>query len=749
MAEQALPEYQRSASVESASSSPDFAGAADEYANSATSFMSTIGAQVAQGATTALMTHLGYEAGQNPTGKPLFPAVTDAQKTFQNAYNSQAKSTLTLQANKLLLDSQTQVNRANLVTPGLISKANQQVKSGLDAILQNAPPDVKGELAYSFNSQAQSNTYNMTNKMISQQKEIQKSTLQAAIATNQENTYNLASQGNVLEAHQLAASTENTVNSGIAAGTIDPVQGKIAIDTARQTLINGKLVAQTNVAQANGTLDNWKKDFANATPESMGMTQSQKDAAGSAVMTHLNQMESMRSSYGETRVANLEDALIKNPAEVTPAMVEDVKQYVTPEQRERVDAFYIRATQGHQQKQNMSAMIANPAVWSNPSLMTRVSTDAANEAFDYKVNNVMASSNSPLMPPMSREDAEVQVAARAGIPIKRFTDSLANNALSGSIPDMMMAGRQYQKLYDMKAGNALRGLDSKASLMLDQAKILSNVMPEDQAYAQARSNMQNITSDQIDTASKLWDQQLSLATGRGKVPQPDFALKKFGKAPADFLNQNQSNYYGTQFLVLYKSNFIASGGDDATATARTQKEIDQEYGYTWVNGKKTYTQFPIEQSLGYDNKDATPVIHQDLSNYLTKTFESGNELYKKGLSHEAWKVNPIPKNNGALSFFEDNKPLTITRMQQTPSGVKEETYPVILNGTGPHGWVVAYQTPGGIQSLMNVDPKSGYGQVNYFPNKDFIDKQMSKQIPKNPLNLIGSMVSGTNYLSGK
>src|ERR1017187_3882783 len=82
---------------------PDMQGAVSKYAE-ASNWMSSLGSYVATKSSNAIAAKLGGELGKNPQGD-LGPALTEFDAEMQKSYQTQAHSTLGLQAQKLITQS--------------------------------------------------------------------------------------------------------------------------------------------------------------------------------------------------------------------------------------------------------------------------------------------------------------------------------------------------------------------------------------------------------------------------------------------------------------------------------------------------------------------------------------------------------------------------------------------------------------------------------------------------------------------
>lgn len=706
-----LPEYKRTESLESFSV-PDFGGAFREY-GAASNSLSAIGAKVAQSAAQAQAVQRGYQAGLDPKGDAL-PPITEFDKTFVDSYHQQAQATLGLQAQQLLNDADIQLAQASRITPGLIQDTNDQVAQGLEGILKNAPSAIRGNLEYNFASAMQQQTHQYQNKMIKQQRDDQRSIIMSSFAQNAKQIYEYAATGNEEAAKRLVDQTKGLGQSGVGTNVIDRTESANAYDTARQSYLNGKAVYEATKAQQEKRLEKHLKDFSETDPKKLGMTTQEKDVAGQAVMNHFAVLNNLRSQDSQLRMAHFNNVLAKNPYDVgIPEMLQDLKRNLSPIDYEKTEFNYIQAMKGA--NKNQADMAAVAAAWNDPAAFSRLPEKAINSGYDVLVDKLMKDKN------LSRDDAEVQVAASAGGIVPVFRKTIENKLKSGNPEQIQSANNQIKQLRDMQALRALDGLDKKSEAIGLQFNRLSASMPATDAARQATDNIMNTDSDKIKALDDMWalqmNKDISSGTGRTKSIN-DWALSKVGIDKGSFLNPSMEFIYATDIYNQLKSNFEASNGDWDVAIQMTKNFVDAAYGETLVNGQKHFTEHPIEKVLGYQSSDVVPFIHQDVADQLTKRFEAAST------KDTFWKVKPVDTKPINKSFFRTEYPpmeVEYHTMGKDGKPGKSETYQVVLVGGPSDGWDIALNTKSGMRNLFQVAPYLGV--VKYVPNSESIKKQ--------------------------
>lgn len=726
MAEQNLPQYQRSTQIEGGESTPDFSDAMEQQGKQKTALLSAIGAQVAQTANTKMMQNLGYAAGKTPTGDIGIP-ITDADKAFQQGYNTQAKATLTLHANQMMLDAQNEVNKANVLTPDLIANTHIQLQKGIDSILQNAPSEIKPELQDSFNSQLQMQTFNLQNKMIEQQKDDQKNITIAGIDTNTKNAFNAAAAGDFVSADHFVSQAHSLADQGVANRFITPEQSQVSKDSASDAARNGKFITLAQNAQSQGKLAEWEKGFADSTPESMGMTPLQKQTTAQAVMAHMSQMQSMKTQYEDMRVANFQDAVINHVGEITGSMLQDLKENVSPAKYVSAESFYYRQRNAAaREQQNILPVLQG---FSDPTVMSTVPAQLKNRVFDQKVSYLQQYGQQNGNP-ISQDDAEVQVAASAGSVIPKFVNSLNDKLVSGNPAYMQSAVSQMDQLYDSHTAHALVGLSDSAKAIYTQFKALSGSYPPDQAARFAVDNVLNQSGSSMTLNNEKWNNILSLKN-TAKMSHDNFGLSLVDKNPDNFINPSAAKMFGGDIYENMHSNYLLNNGDYESAQKMTKQYFSENYGDTRVNGGINTTYHPVEDALGYkNNPEVVPIIHQDIANQLQAHFNESNKQVQNLSTingNGTWNVVSVgERENKAFGWMrhETFKPLQVSNTVQTAEGPKVTKYDVVISGDSSSNYSVNINTPNGMIPLFQVAPYLGV--ITYKPNKKFIDDNYNR-----------------------
>lgn len=709
--------YQKTEKVQ-LNQAPDIQGAMTNYAE-ASNWMSSIGSFIASKSSNAIAKKIGGDLGKNPQGDIGIP-ITDFDKTMQDSYNTQAQATLGLQADKLITDSNIAAAKVNRVTPDLIAKTNQSISIGLQNIYKNAPSDVLPSLQKQYGALQLNQHAELSARMFREQNEDLTNNAALSAQTNAEHAYSFGLHGQEKDGLAAIETTKKLTQSEVAARRLTPIEAKQKIDTARQSYLNGKTINQYEAARAQGKGEDYLKSIADKKPDYL----SDEDYAPVTqnLMTYVSRQDALRSQDQSLAVAKFNTSLALNPmAPDMPQQLQQVKQNVSPETYEKVKLDYINSIK----KYNKDTGDVNKAFtsWGN---LAGVNDQSRNKAFVIMRDRYVAQ-NQRQNNPITQEQADVQIAASAGGVIPIFRDTIKNNINSGNPTLMDSAVRQIHALYSANASHAIAGLSDSDKSIYTQYESLRDSLPPEEAAKIAIQNA-NQDPDMQKMNKEKWASFVKSKTYGGvfgtTLPS-DWALSQVGLSKNDFINPGIANEYGNMILNKYSTLYQNMNGDQVNALKLTKEEVDANFGYTGVNGPEVKTLHPIEKVLGYaENGDSVPFIQQDVINNLNKSFVPTKEAFNKKQSNVYWDVIPQPthKDNPNTLYGQltksKNQPIQIKRYMKTSSGVKSDTYNVVLIGNS-FNWDIALQTDSGIRPLVQIAPYLGI--QTYTPNKKAID----------------------------
>lgn len=697
---------------------PDVQKAVSNYADS-TNWMSLIGSTVAAKASTAIATKLGSDLGKNPQGDLGIP-LTDFDKTMQESYKTQAQATLGIQANKLITDSNLELSKAPRITPDLIAKTNKSISAGLQNIFKHAPDDIRPQLESHFTNLQMAQTQDLTERMVREQKEDLRNNTFLSSQQNTEDAYTFGLKGNDKAAQQAIETTKKLNAAAVANLVLTPEQAKENVDTVRKSYRSGALINQYENARTAGKGEEFLKNLA----DGHVIKKDDKDynAVTNNLMSYVNHQDALRSQDEQLRLSKFQTSIAMNPmAPDMASQLQELKANVSPEGYERAQLHYINAVKEFTKQQRETGMVL--AAWKDPEGFEMLPEKAKNQGFEMLTNKMVEQSQTTGAP-ISRADAEVQVAASAGGRVPYFVNSLKNKINSANPQMMDEAATQIDQLYTMNASHALRGLSDSDKSIYTQFKSLRDSLPPEEAAKIALQNA-NQDPDTQKMNKEKWAAFIKNATGGyfSAIAPTDYALKQAGLNKNEFMNPGIANAYGNLILQKYAAFFQNTNGDKQAALSLVKHEVKENFGYTGVNGEKFMTLHPIEKILGYDeNSDVVPFIQQDVMTTLNSKFMPLKESFNKNETNEYWDISPSDMKNKAL-FGHKYDPIQIKRYSRNAKGITSDTYNVVLIGNS-FNWDIALQTESGIRPLVQLAPYLGI--ATYTPNKKAIDSAYLK-----------------------
>lgn len=711
MATKDLPVLQRQVKAE-ATATPEFQSAVQNLAASQNN-LSAIGAGVAQSASNAMATQLGYETGKNPIGD-LTPPITEFDKNFSESYHSQANATLTLQGEKLLTETQIEMSKPARLTPDLIAKTNAQLQTGLDKIAENAPTAIKGHLKAGFDSSVLNQNKQYETKMISEQREDQKNTLINAMELSTKNALELASNGDVKGARNAVIASQNMAVTLSNNKFVTPEAARIAHESAVQAELDGTYINKAMQAEKEGKLAEFQKNYADNKPANM--TNEQWVATGQAFNKQMNFLQGLRQQDENLRSQQMLNQIATNPSSITGTQWKTFADSVSPLQAEQVRFKYIQALKSNNSgtidADSLIRNFSNPEVWANSTDKNK--NAAFNKQVDYSVQN---SQNTPT--PLSHEQAQVQVAASAGGEIPVFTNDLKNKIHSGNPAYIESASQQIHALKEMGAGQALRGLSKEDNSLYSLYESLRASRDPLTAAREATDIIHNQDPAVQEMNKQKWSNFVSSkASG---TPLSDFALSQVKLNKKDFGSVSMAQVYGTEILNVFQGYYTTLNGDQETALKLTKDFVDENFGDTGVNGGRQKTLHPVEMVVGFKNSDGVPYIQKDMIKQINDKLLPIKESYQKKTSNEYWETVPLSdKTHGVFRTTYD--PVKIKRHTRVNiNGVETEkvdTFDVILHGNNFDNYDVAIMSKSGLRNLFQEAPYLGI--TTYTPNKDKI-----------------------------
>lgn len=621
-----LPEYTQQTQVQM-QTSPDWGNETRNYA-AATNYLSSIGATIAQTASTKLAQDMGTRAGETPSGD-LLPSITDADKVYANSYITQANATLSLQGSKLLSDAQIEMARSARLTSAMIAENQRSVGMSLQKLVDLAPSEVRPGLKNQFASMMIGNHHDLQTKMISQQREDQRDLILSSTNQNAETAFNLAMAGETEAAEALAKSTKATGKAGVDANLISRVQADQGAETVLKSAQSGKYIGMALAARREGKLEGFYRDFATNKPEDL--TYQQWQHVGNSVSSYIGGLENLRRQDETLRLANFAVDLARNP-NVSPDKIVELQENVSPLGFAQAQLSMIKA----QQRVKAEKVETDIGVdtFADVTAFSAFSSKQKNAAFDRLTNAAMqqAASRGEVL---TVQEAQRNTVIGAGGTVPKYVDQL-NGQLGTANPALLNpAIASIDFINASGKGQNIAGLSDDALSMAQMYKSLRNTYPEAEAAQKAHEIVYSKSAEQRTANNEAWASYVQDQKDKGET-NSSFAIRMADVPVGTAINPN---LMGDKIYSQFQSFFKATNGDTQAALKMTKQYVTDNYGISNVNGRKEYQYMPIEKALELPENSAG-VIQADLAQEVSKQFASTNELYKQGRVDWYWEVKP-------------------------------------------------------------------------------------------------------------
>ena len=756
--------YKRSVSQE-VSNVPNLQGAVSQYAAN-TNWMSALGSEVATRSSAALAAKLGGEAGKNPQGE-LGPSFTEFDENFKKSYDAQAASTLTIQAQKLITDSNIQLASSPRIDPQMIAKEHQKVSNSLQKIYSLAPSSMRPHLEQQTNSVMLQQQQQLMHRFISEQKQDRKDHLVTLAKVGTENALTLAQGGNSKAATLAVTQINDAVDNALKIKDIDEQTAKSIKDSARQAYLTGDLVRLAEIAEKNKKGPEFYKSLA----ENKDL-KADKYPVINNVLTYMNQQHTLRSMDEDLKTAQMEERIQFHPNEITGADWSNYTASVSPLKAQQTHFKLLQALKKDHEESVTADVLG--AHWNDATIFANSEPKAINRKFNEKVQYAVTQSANTANP-MTQDQAEVMVAANAGGQIPVFTKTITNK-LKNPNPSVVESGiQQIHALLENGNGQALSGLTEQDWSMFSAAQANRDSPDPLKANQDAHNRIYNEDPEVEKMNKTRWANLLTKQNTSG-ISNDQFGLKTFGFSKSDFINPTIAGAYGTSILKKF-SNFFAISGDYEEAKASTKIWVDQNYGNTFINGGKHTTLHPIEKEVGFTSRDGVPYIQADIVSQLNEKLLPTKKLYDEKVNNESWETIPIniskkegmgneflkfkgntlyetlnlkdinlptmenlPKFEGSTLleslklerrreremysapseapsqehgiFLKTYDPIKLKRTMRTKEGIKTDIFNVILIGNMFGDYDIAIQTKTGMKNLFREAPFLGIMSVS-------------------------------------
>jgi len=611
---QSLKERER---LQPSTSTPAFSDALTNLAFTP-SALGDLGATMAQSASLSIAKKRGETLGENPEGE-LLPAITDVDKTFNEAYSAQASATLSNQAQNLMRQGQEELSKSYQLSPGLVNSFEKNMSEGMQDILNHAPSTIRASLSNNFTQQIMTASHHENMTMISQQKERSKS--EATVYANHlvEQMHDASLAGNRKLAKEKYDKIKETTAANLNSGMWTPEQADTLNHEAKIGYYSSGEIAQAMVARQEHKLEGFLSNMVNTKPKEVTWPEWEK--VRNQVVGYVGDVENMDNRDQSLMVSQANARATKSPLE--PSYIENMRSKLQPTKFNNFMAGYASKLKGDYAKQQRVANLQ--ANFTNPMIMNSASAEDRNKAFTNQVDAAKVNARKQGVD-LSDDDAQLETASTAGAPIPAYIDKL-NNGLQSGNPNLMMRSWQDYKALVSSGGQASQGIKKTAVAMGTMMNhFLEQGMSPDIAAERANETIMNKTEESRKNTEQMVSDWRKTSV-KDATHRNIWARNLAGISLGDYMAN--SNGFALHVQNIMEDNLALTNGNVAASESMLKDAIKQYWGFTEVNGQKEFTYMPIEKAIGLD-RGATPLIKSDMLHQLGKQLEPTKAAYDNG-----------------------------------------------------------------------------------------------------------------------
>tara|TARA_R110000823_G_scaffold315159_2_gene445947 strand:+ start:7897 stop:10626 length:2730 start_codon:yes stop_codon:yes gene_type:complete len=609
----------------------------ESYANAALTptMLGQLGSSLSNTASMELNKRRGIEAGLNPSGD-ILPPLTNADKAYADAYQNQSQATLTNQANDLFNKANENMSKLNKITTGSIGEYQKTMTEGLGDILKLAPNDVRASLANQFTGQMQTSTSQYNMRMISQNKAESVASSGLALSNLNEQVHTAALDGKLDSAAKLFEDSLAMIARGKNGGIYTPSQATVLGKTAHLNYLSSLEIQKGITARNAGKIDEWYASLANEKSKPEGVSWNEWETVRANSATYLN---------GVTSLGNQQQTLIASNGAVDIAQgtmnAEKMESYQSqlkesPKLFNQLQIQY--ATQLRKTNKNGLSTNFIASNWKNIDITRNGTPQQINDASEM-LSSMYQKTSEASGHPISKDEAEYQVAANATVPVPAYNKKITSYATSGNPNLMMNALQTYNRLSDLpgfKAGIASTNKNAIGTLHSFEHFI------EQGLDATTAANMATlINSDKTNERTQLINKATSdyLKDYNTATKLQSWAFNQAGIHMTDVIDDPTS--VASSYLSMFKDNMQWVGGNADVALKMTNKAYKQAWGISNVNGKPTFGFLPPEKMIGLD-EGAVPLMQLDIADQVKNAIKETNAAHDAGNYDWGYRVVERP-----------------------------------------------------------------------------------------------------------
>ncbi len=597
------------------------------------SVWATLGTQVAQSTAIQMATNRGYELGQTPQGE-LLPPITKTDEAFVKAYSAQAQTTLGLQAQKMMNQSQLELLKLNKLSPGDIATYEQNMTQGFQSILENAPSTIRPELANQFSQSLLNSTNQLNTKYIKQQKEDQLNQFKNYTQNTMESVYTNSVLG--VDNKDSLKRFDDYIQANVEQGLITQIEADTLKKSINLTDMTGMYINGALEAKQTGELETYLSDLGNLKnkPDQVNLTDWMSITDN--VYKYLQKVGRLEDANVSAKITRIENDIYSNTVDAQDLIDLQNDPQVTQAQFNRVMGMLNKRRNTQSAKDlRINALMNNTG---DLEVFARSKEEDINAVYDQQLN-------AQLQKGASLKQAKVNLASQFAGPIPVLSKTLNLAFRQGDQNGMFEAAEIITAMTN-------RGEVSKLNLsnetiagyvaFKNMQEATGNV---DIASKAAYDTVYNKTNDQR-VANNLQYKEyekshLNKPAQRKSLAKEILGFSTFPGLASDIQNeQTMINTAVKAFEQFYKWG----NGNIENAKESAKIAMSRNYGETNYNGRRQFVFAPLEKIAGV-GFDATPVIQRQALEQLAPQLEATKKAFDEGKANEYYRIkNPDDYN---------------------------------------------------------------------------------------------------------
>jgi len=458
------PKYERQNTIQPGSATTGFAQAGHAL-GSASDIIGKLGGDFAQRASQQQATLQGIEAAKQGK-KPLPFAVTQADRSFEEAYNKERANNINYEGNKLI--NQLSQTASKLPTANSLNDFEQHATQSIEKLVSQAPKSLQPDLKRSLESSYQSSFYQLANRVEASNRQYLES--QRALQDNQQNEKisNTALSDQGVGSRQALEDRLDTIDSREAlykeTGGADgyrPDEAEAQRKAAVQRFQMGTHQREYVEAQKDKKGADYIANLRESKPE--GMSPSEHDALVKGVLSYANEYQAALSQQQFINFIKY-DGMIDTGKMTESSMIQAKNETSEVEYAKLEHKLAV-----HSAKVDKQTALFNEAAGNleDAGFMSRYSGSEVDSIFGKAVQLYEGSMSQQGQPHVATLAEKALLAQRINAPVPALAKELSRVANYGGVQQATEAARAVEFLKQSHDGVTISDLSKEDEVMFD------------------------------------------------------------------------------------------------------------------------------------------------------------------------------------------------------------------------------------------------------------------------------------------